>query len=86
MDSLVLTSFLKNNSGNYDAQRGTNDILLVLVDAIKEVAILMRAGELAGILGNADTENVQGEVQKKLDVVANKIFIKHLLREKKYLL
>tara|TARA_E500000178_G_scaffold356115_1_gene431770 strand:- start:31839 stop:32894 length:1056 start_codon:yes stop_codon:yes gene_type:complete len=85
LDSLVLTSFLKNNSGNYDAQRGTNDILLVLVDAIKEVAILMRAGELAGILGNADTENVQGEVQKKLDVVANKIFIKHLLREKKIL-
>ena len=29
-----------------------------------------------GVLGTADTENIQGETQKKLDVIANDLFIK----------
>ncbi|MFT5033052.1 MAG: fructose-1,6-bisphosphatase I [Bacteroidia bacterium] len=31
----------------------------------------LRLGELGGILGSAGADNVQGEVQKKLDVIAN---------------
>jgi fructose-1,6-bisphosphatase I len=32
-------------------------------------------GALAGVLGSNDTENVQGEVQKKLDVISNEILM-----------
>ena len=32
-------------------------------------------GALAGMLGSAGTENVQGEVQKKLDVISNEILM-----------
>jgi fructose-1,6-bisphosphatase I len=32
-------------------------------------------GALSGVLGSLDSENVQGEVQKKLDVIANDTFL-----------
>jgi fructose-1,6-bisphosphatase I len=32
-------------------------------------------GALGGVLGTADSENVQGEVQKKLDIIANEVLI-----------
>jgi fructose-1,6-bisphosphatase I len=32
-------------------------------------------GALGGILGSADSENVQGEVQKKLDIIANDVLL-----------
>src|SRR5690606_38246161 len=32
-------------------------------------------GALGNVLGSADAENVQGEVQKKLDVIANEILL-----------
>jgi fructose-1,6-bisphosphatase I len=33
-------------------------------------------GALIGVLGSAGSENVQGETQKKLDVITNEVFIK----------
>jgi len=35
----------------------------------------VRRGALAGVLGEAGTDNVQGEHQKKLDVIANEILL-----------
>ena len=43
--------------------------------ACKHIAISVNKGELGDVLGSADTENVQGEVQKKLDVIANEVLI-----------
>ena len=43
--------------------------------ACKRIAISVNKGELGDALGSADTENVQGEVQKKLDVIANEVLI-----------
>ncbi|OGA99844.1 MAG: fructose-bisphosphatase [Burkholderiales bacterium RIFCSPHIGHO2_12_FULL_69_20] len=43
--------------------------------ACKRIAISVNKGELGDVLGSADTENVQGEVQKKLDVIANEVLI-----------
>ncbi len=43
--------------------------------ACKHIAIAVNKGELGDVLGSADTENVQGEVQKKLDVIANEVLI-----------
>ena len=44
----------------------------------KRLSDLVRRGELAGVLGAAGQENVQGEEQKKLDVISNDVFIETL--------
>ena len=51
-------------------------VLYDLALAAKMIANRVRSAGLADILGSADTENVQGEVQQKLDVMANEIVIK----------
>lgn len=50
-----------------------------LMVACKDIAYKVQLGALAGVLGSADKENVQGENQKKLDVIANDL-IKIALR------
>jgi fructose-1,6-bisphosphatase I/sedoheptulose-1,7-bisphosphatase len=43
--------------------------------ACKRIAALIGKGALANALGDAGTTNVQGERQKKLDVLANELFV-----------
>ena len=43
--------------------------------ACRQISHLVRQGEIAGVLGSADTDNVQGETQKKLDIISNDVFI-----------
>lgn len=50
-------------------------LTLAIADACVDIAALVRNGELAGVLGAAGQENVQGEEQKKLDIIANDVFI-----------
>lgn len=51
----------------------------VLISAIAEVSQSISAavhkGALGGVLGSADSENVQGETQKKLDIIANDMIL-----------
>lgn len=58
-------------------QDGVNTDLIMLIRTIlaasKEIAFRVSQGELAGILGSTLNENIQGEVQKKLDVLSNKL-------------
>jgi fructose-1,6-bisphosphatase I len=49
-----------------------------IAQATRRIAYLLRQGALGGALGSADTENVQGESQKKLDVISNEIMIEYL--------
>ena len=51
-------------------------ILYDIALAAKMIANKVRMAGLADILGSADSQNVQGEVQQKLDVVSNEIIIK----------
>jgi fructose-1,6-bisphosphatase I len=53
-------------------------ILYDLALAAKMIANKVRSAGLADILGSAGQENVQGEVQQKLDVFANETIIKAL--------
>ncbi len=46
-----------------------------IVIACKKIAYNVNKGGLIGVLGSAGSENVQGETQKKLDVITNDIFI-----------
>ncbi len=50
-------------------------LLETVADACKRIGHLVNQGELGGALGSNQTENVQGEVQKKLDVIANDIML-----------
>ena len=50
-------------------------LIEVVARACKRIAISVNKGALGDVLGTAHTENVQGEVQKKLDVIANEVLI-----------
>ena len=66
---LLLNQHLKHND--------TSDELIELIDSLmlscKEIAIKLREGALAGVLGTSEGVNVQGETQKKLDIISNDI-------------
>lgn len=47
------------------------EIIDGLMVACKDITHQLHLGALAGILGSAEQENVQGECQKKLDVISN---------------
>jgi fructose-1,6-bisphosphatase I len=50
-------------------------LIEVVARACKRIAINVNKGALGDVLGTADSENVQGEVQKKLDIIANEVLI-----------
>lgn len=55
-------------------------LLNTLMAACKEISFRLHQGELAGILGSTLDENIQGETQKKLDIISNQL-IKDILLE-----
>ena len=76
--------YLKKNLTHYlvEQQREHNvvtaDVRLLLetvARACKAISHAVSKGALGGVLGSLDSENVQGEVQKKLDVISNDILL-----------
>jgi fructose-1,6-bisphosphatase I / sedoheptulose-1,7-bisphosphatase len=58
---------------------GASDLGALLVDvaaAVKAISAMTAKGALGGYLGALDATNVQGETQKKLDVLANNAMIR----------
>ncbi|MGI4860360.1 MAG: class 1 fructose-bisphosphatase, partial [Janthinobacterium lividum] len=50
-------------------------LIEVVARACKVIGYNVSKGALGGVLGSAGSENVQGEVQKKLDVISNEILL-----------
>ena len=50
-------------------------LLEVVARACKSISLAVNKGALGGVLGAAESENVQGEIQKKLDIIANDVLI-----------
>ena len=50
-------------------------LLEVVARACKSISLAVNKGALGGVLGTAHSENVQGEIQKKLDIIANEVLI-----------
>ncbi|MGE6381161.1 class 1 fructose-bisphosphatase [Shewanella baltica] len=48
-----------------------SQLILTLADTSKAISHAVRHGALAGLLGATEQENVQGETQKKLDIITN---------------
>ena len=75
MARVTLTQYL---IGQQHAGRINSDLRLlieVVARAVKAIGVNVSKGALAGILGDAGSDNVQGEAQKKLDVIANEILL-----------
>ena len=50
-------------------------LIEVVARACKSISHAVNKGALGGVLGSAEIENVQGEIQKKLDIIANEVLI-----------
>jgi len=50
-------------------------LIEVVARACKRISHAVSKGALGGVLGGAGTDNIQGEAQKKLDVIANEVLV-----------
>ncbi|HEY6986660.1 MAG TPA: class 1 fructose-bisphosphatase, partial [Rhodanobacteraceae bacterium] len=76
-DKTTFTEFLIEARRNHPEARGDlNGVLHSVATACKAISRAVAHGRLADLLGSVDASNVHGERQKKLDVIANEIFLK----------
>ncbi len=72
---LTITQFIieeqRRTSGSGDFTSLLNDVLV----ACKNISSAVNKGALIGVLGSAGSENVQGETQKKLDIISNDMML-----------
>lgn len=73
MSNLSLSQFLQQQSGNLTPE--LSQVIETIADTCKTIDQALQKGALAGVLGSAEHENVQGETQKKLDVISNDYLI-----------
>ena len=73
---IFLTQFLIEEQRNAGKLQPNLRLLLeVVARACKRISIAVGKGALGGVLGDAGTGNIQGEAQKKLDVLSNEILL-----------
>jgi fructose-1,6-bisphosphatase I len=75
----TLTQFIIEEQRRIPGATGDfTSLLNDVVTACKKIACAVNRGGLIGILGSAESENVQGETQKKLDIISNDVMINSL--------
>jgi fructose-1,6-bisphosphatase I len=73
---ISLTQYLVEQQREHGHIPGQLRLLIeVVARACKRIAIAVNKGALGEVLGSAGSENVQGEVQKKLDIISNEVLI-----------
>ncbi|HHQ43000.1 MAG TPA: class 1 fructose-bisphosphatase [Chromatiales bacterium] len=74
-----LTQFIIEEQRRIPGATGDfTSLLNDIVTACKVIANAVSKGGLIGVLGTAGSENVQGETQKKLDVIANDVLVRSM--------
>lgn len=73
MAYLTLSQFLEQQTGNLTPELAK--VIDTIANTCKTIDQALQKGALAGVLGSAQHENVQGEEQKKLDVISNDYLI-----------
>ena len=75
MQPVSLTRYLieEQRAGRINAE--LRQLIAVVARACTSISIAVSKGALGGVLGDAGTGNVQGEAQKKLDVLSNDILL-----------
>lgn len=61
-------------------ETGLGAVLSDVVAACREISRAIDRGALTGAMGSQGESNVQGEEQKKLDVISNDLFLEHVQR------
>ena len=75
MKRITLTQFLIEQQRKAHVTADLRLLIEVVARAVKAISCNVAKGALAGVLGEAGSDNVQGEAQKKLDVIANEILL-----------
>ncbi len=76
MRRITLTQYLVEQQREKGVVSGELRLLVeVVARACKSISNAVSKGALTGILGSAGTDNVQGEAQKKLDVISNEVLL-----------
>lgn len=75
MARITLTHYLIRMEREHALDPNLRLLIETVARACKTISHKVGKGALGGVLGTAGTENVQGEVQKKLDVISNEILI-----------
>ncbi len=70
-----LQNFLNQSARKQQTPEALLSVVNTLAECCQAIQAKVRSGALSGILGEAGTGNVQGEAQKKLDVIANQMLI-----------
>ncbi|UCV15725.1 class 1 fructose-bisphosphatase [Quatrionicoccus australiensis] len=71
----TLSKFVIEQTRVQHAQLGA--LLIDVAAAVKTISALVGKGALSGFSGALESTNVQGEVQKKLDVLTNEAMLRH---------
>ncbi len=86
MSAITLNQYLLTRQVTSNSPQRINHLTpdltqLILQTAIacKGISSALHKGALAGVLGSANTDNVQGETQKKLDIISNVLMVDTLL-------
>jgi fructose-1,6-bisphosphatase I len=74
-----ITQFIIEQQRIYPNSTGEMTGLLTdIVSACKKISHLVNRSAIIGLGGAAESENIQGEVQKKLDIITNDVMVEHL--------
>ncbi|MDR3412859.1 MAG: class 1 fructose-bisphosphatase [Formivibrio sp.] len=71
----TLAKFLVEQLRGHTGQHDLVSLLNNVANAVKTISSMVSKGALDGNLGSLGTENAQGEIQKKLDVLTNEVML-----------
>lgn len=75
----TLTQFIvEQQRANPQSTGGLSGLMNDIASACKKISHLVNRSGIIGIGGAAESENVQGEVQKELDIITNDVMVDHL--------
>lgn len=75
---LNLQQYLSNKLEEGLIDSALSTLINALASESMSISESVHRGALAGVLGSAESENVQGETQKKLDIIANDMLLESL--------
>jgi fructose-1,6-bisphosphatase I len=76
MSDMTVTQFIMEEQHQTPEASGEFTLILNnIVSACKRISAAVNKGALVGTMGSLESENIQGEVQKELDVITNEIFL-----------
>lgn len=74
----TLRSYLEDWAGDDEARKAAADTCRIIADSCCAISEIIALGPLAGALGKEHGSNVDGDVQKELDIRANDLIIEEL--------